>query len=349
MTARSTYVFPENVVDEAPQLTVSSERAGVLVSLDIVVPLYNEEEVLPFLVERLDSTFADEHCRAHGIGQVSLIFVDDGSRDGSVAVLRRLLRARPQFNSRIIRLSRNFGHQSAVSAGVDHSTSDVTAVIDADLQDAPEVIREMLDKWRSGYDVVYAQRASRQEYVLKRMLYWGFYRLYHVLSPIDVALDSGDFCLMSRQVVEELRKLPESVRFPRGLRSWVGFPQAGVEYDRPARAAGKTRYSLGQLYELATDGITSISIRPLKLAQLIGLSYFVLSLGALGLLLTNLTTQGSDDRRFVILLAVMLFSNSLVLFCLYIIGAYVGRAYLESKRRPTYIIRDVLGGGGGEP
>ena len=158
-----------------------------------------------------------------------------------------------------------------------------------------------------------------------------------------VALDSGDFCLMSRRVVEELRSLPESVRFPRGLRSWVGFPQIGVEYDRPARAAGATRYGLGQLYELATNGITAISIRPLKVAQLIGLLYLALSGVVFVLLFTNFASRGDEDQRFVMLMGIVLFSNAVVLFCLYIIGAYVGRAYIEAKRRPTYIVRDILG------
>ena len=322
-------------------------RSDKSVSLDVVIPFYNEETVIPLLIDRLDATFSAEQCKKYGIEDVSFIFVDDGSLDRSVAFLRERLEAKSHYKSRILRLSRNFGHQAAVTAGINNSTSDLVAVIDADLQDPPELVIDMINKWREGYDVIYAQRINRKDNPFKKFLYWGFYRLYHILSPIDIALDSGDFCLMSRQVVDELRKLPESVRFPRGLRSWVGFKQTGIEYDRPERAAGITKYSLRRLYKLATDGITSISIRPLKVAQLLALAYLFISICTFGFVLTNISRSNYGDQSFLVLLSVILFSNSLVLFCLYILGAYIGRAYLEAKRRPAYIIMDIINGGSG--
>lgn len=321
------------------------KRIEAPVSLDVVIPVYNEEEVIPLLIGRLESTFSLEQCKQHGIKEVSFIFVDDGSMDRSVVLLRKRLKDKSHYKGHILRLSRNFGHQAAVTAGINNSTSDLVTVIDADLQDPPELILDMVNMWREGYDVIYAQRINRKENPLKKFLYWVFYRLYHILSPIDIALDSGDFCLMSRQVVDELRNLPESVRFPRGLRSWVGFKQTGIKYDRPARVSGITKYSLIRLYKLATDGITSISTRPLKLAQLLALTYLLVSFCTFGFILTNISRNNCGDQSFLVLLGVILFSNSLVLFCLYILGAYIGRAYLETKRRPTYIIRDILHSG----
>jgi dolichol-phosphate mannosyltransferase len=322
-------------------MTPKATRRNGPVSIDVVVPVYNEEQVLPLLIGRFDITFSPERRQQHGIHQVSMIFVDDGSSDASVALLDELLRARPPFNGTIVRLSRNFGHQAAVTAGMDASKADVTVVMDADLQDPPELITDMLAKWRHGYDVVYAQRMNRREHLVKRALYWTFYRTYRLLSPIDVAIDSGDFCLMSRRVVEELRRLPESIRFPRGLRSWVGFPQTGIEYDRPARVAGTTRYSWSQLYELATNGITALSIRPLKWVQTLSLLYLALSAITFVVAL-RLGTTSTEDWQFTVLLWSVLLGNALVILWLYVLGAYVGRAYLETKRRPTYIVRDVL-------
>lgn len=313
-----------------------------LVSLDIIIPIYNEEEVLPFLISRLDETFSLERCKKFGISQVVYIFIDDGSKDKSVSKLFKNFKNRPNVKAKIIRFSRNFGHQSAISAGIDNSLSDLAAIIDADLQDPPEVIIDMINKWREGYEVVYAVRTKRKENIIKKSLYWLFYRIYRFFSPIDVALDSGDFCLMGRQVIAEIKKLPESLRFLRGLRAWVGFAQTALSYDRPARVAGGTKYTLKKLYQLATDGITSISIRPLKAAQLLTLIYFFISLCVIGGILIDIVFKKNSDQTFLLLLATILVSTTFVLFCLYIIGAYVGRTYLESKGRPNYIIQEVI-------
>ena len=311
------------------------------VTLFVIIPIYNEVEVIPTLINRLNNVFSEEDCAEHGIVSVTFLFIDDGSVDNSAQLLFEHLQN--TINSKIIRFSRNFGHQSAISAGLFLSNeADLTAIIDADLQDPPELILDMVDKWREGYDVIYGQRSNRKENPLRVLLHWLFYRLYQQLTPIKVPLDSGDFCLMSNRVVRELNKLPEKLRFPRGLRSWVGFRQTGIIYDRPKRISGKSKYNLRQLYQLATDGIASLSLRPLKVMQLFAFFYLNISLIALIYLFFSFINQDKTNLEFYILLATMLFSNSIIFFGLYILGAYIGRSYLEIKNRPTYIISEII-------
>jgi len=315
-------------------------RETARVTLDIVIPMYDEEAVLPALLEDLAGTFSAEARSRHGIARVNCLFVDDGSRDSSVAIVRA---SEPSgLGVRVMRLSRNFGHQAAVSAGIANSSADLVAVIDADLQDPPDCILEMLGKWREGFEVVYGQRRQRKEGLLKRFLYASFYRLFRLLSPIDVPVDAGDFCLMSRRAVEELNRLPEAVRFPRGLRAWIGFPQTAVEYERPSRAAGESRYGWRDLYHLGTEGIASLSLRPLQMSQALALIYLVLSVGGVTALLFNVFAETDLRTQLTLILLLILVSNSFVLFCMYILGAYLGRAYWEVKGRPAYIVRDVL-------
>lgn len=309
-------------------------------TLDIVIPLYNEEAVLPALLAELERTFTPQALARGGVSAVRCLFVDDGSEDGSVAILTEP-RARDVGVS-IIRLSRNFGHQSAVTAGVASASSDLVAVMDADLQDPPACILEMIERWRQGADVVYAQRRSRQEGAFLRLCYAAFYGLYRLLSPIAVPAHAGDFCLMSRRVVDELNRLPERVRFARGLRSWVGFRQEAVPYDRPARSAGRSRYGLRSLYRLATDGIAALSLRPLQIAQALAVVYLFLSLAVIVASLLDVFEGLQASARIDILMVLFLLSNAVVLFCLYIIGAYLGRTYLEVKGRPTYIVAEVI-------
>lgn len=305
--------------------------------------MFDEEAVLPALFETLGEVFSADTQESQLVSRVSCLFVDDGSRDRSVEVA--LGPRPPGLDVRVIRLSRNFGHQAAVTAGIVHSTADLVAVIDADLQDPPACILEMIGKWREGFEVVYAQRRNRKEGAVKSFMYWSFYRLFRLLSAVPVPLDSGDFCLMSRRVVDELNRLPERVRFPRGLRSWVGFAQTSIQYDRPARSGGESHYGWRDLYQLATDGIASMSLMPLKLAQLASLLYLLLSLVGLA----ALVLPGSDEielrSQLTLLLVLLLVSNGVVLFCLYILGAYLGRAYLEVKGRPAYIVAEVLDAG----
>lgn len=323
-----------------PKPTTTRAQA---VSLDLVIPVWNEEAVLELLFERLQATFSAERCAASGIGRVRYVLVDDGSRDRTAAIAQA--RIEGGLPAVLLRLSRNFGHQAAVSAGLDHATADVVAVIDADLQDPPELIHAMITRWREGFDVVYGVRRRRRENPLKVAGYWTFYRLVAVLSDIKVPLDGGDFGLMDQRVVRELRALPERLRFPRVLRAWVGFRQTGVEYDRPLRHAGKTKYSLGRLYRLATDGVVSSSIRPLQLAQVFSFSYFLLMF-ALGLvILRDYWRHDGGVSPALLLTALLIVSGNFVQsLCMYILGAYVGRTYLEVKGRPAYLVMEVVGG-----
>jgi dolichol-phosphate mannosyltransferase len=312
------------------------------VSLDVVIPVWNEEEVVDLLVERLQAVFGPEARRASGLRSVRYLFVDDGSRDRTAALLAgHIRRGLPAV---LFRLSRNFGHQNALSAGLAQSRADLVAVLDADLQDPPELILRMVERWREGYDVVYAQRRRRQGNPLKRAAYWLFYRTVAVLADIQIPLDSGDFGLMSRRVVERLVALPEKLRFPRVMRAWVGFPQAGVEYDRPERRAGRSKYTLTRLYKLATDGVVSSSVRPLQAAQFFSVCYLLLTM-ALGVFMVarHLVWPGLSVSLPVLVGYLLVLSGNFVqVVCIYILGAYVGRTYLEVKGRPPYVVMEVV-------
>ncbi len=318
-----------------------------MTTLTIIIPVYNEAAGIQLLAQRLHQTFSTENCARHQVSQVNYLFIDDGSQDNSVELLIQNFTL--GSTTKIIRFSRNFGHQSAITAGMTFANGDLIAIIDADLQDPPEVIWQMVEKWREGYDVVYGQRANRKESPPKKFAYWLFYRIYKALSPIEVPLDSGDFCLMTRRVVTQLNNLPERLRFPRGLRSWIGFKQIGVVYDRPERAAGITHYNFSRLYKLATDGIASLSIRPLRLMQALAFFYLLASLVILVFLLVKL--PGSNEQRieFYILAMLILSSSSITLLGQYILGAYVGRTYQEVKGRPNFIVQEILGDNSAEP
>jgi dolichol-phosphate mannosyltransferase len=313
------------------------------VSVDVVIPLYNEEEAVGPLLSRLLETFASARLAEEGVARVRHVVVDDGSTDRSAALVAEAIEA--GFPALLLRLSRNFGHQSAVSAGLSHSGADLVAVIDADLQDPPELIFDMLRKWREGYDVVYARRRRRTGSLVKRAGYWLFYRLVAFLADIDVPLDSGDFCLLDRRVVKTIGDLPEKLRFPRVLRAWVGFRQTGVDYDRPPRQAGRAKYTLARLYRLATDGVVSASVRPLQVAQVFSVTYLlvILALGALVLARLPLWSELGVPTWALISYLLILSGNFVQVFCIYILGAYVGRTYLESKGRPPYVIMEVVG------
>jgi dolichol-phosphate mannosyltransferase len=310
-------------------------------SLEVVVPVVDEAQMLPLLLERLASALAPARLAEHGVRRARLLFVDDGSTDDTAAILAGRISA--GLDARLLRLSRNFGHQGAVCAGLDAADADLVAIIDADLQDPPELLLTMVDRWRGGADVVYARRRRRRGSPLKRLAYWGFYRLVAFLSDVQLPLDSGDFSLLDRRVVLALRSLPERLRFPRGLRAWVGFRQEPLDYDRPERQAGSTKYAWSKLYRLATDGIAAMSTRPLQVAQVASFFFGVLTLGLLAMLLGGfLAAPDAIPRPFLFAYVLIASGNAMLSFCIYILGAYVGRTYLEVKGRPPYLIMEVV-------
>jgi len=331
---------------DLPSMELSStdptSRSTSAFTLDVIIPLFNEAEVLALLFTTLDGTFDRENLRRRNVAGVRYLFVDDGSSDRSATIIADKIRAGSPAT--LLRLSRNFGHANAISAGIDHATADLVAVLDADLQDPPSVVLEMIDKARDGYDVVYGQRRKRKENAFKRAGYWAFYRLVALLSDITVPADSGDFCLMNRRVVAELKAMPERLRFPRVLRAWVGFRQIGVEYERPERQAGLSKYTLRKLYRLATDGIAAASIRPLKIAQL---SSFLFGLVAVALMLLFVvmlfvSRDPALSLPFLLISLLIASGHALTMLCLYVFSAYLGRTYLEVKGRPAYVVMERI-------
>ncbi len=302
--------------------------------LSVGIAVHNEEQAIPELLSRLAVVLA-----AIPGGPHEVVVVDDGSHDRSFELLRQAQIA--NANLVVVRLSRNFGHQAALTAALDHVKGDVTVLMDGDLQDTPEAIPLLLAKHLEGYDVVYAQRSSRHEPWYLRLSYRLFYRLIQSLADIRLPLDSGDFALLSRRVVDTLRNTRERNRYLRGLRSWAGFRQIGIPVARDPRFAGESKYGLLRLLGLAFDGIFSFSIVPLRVASLLGalttggailLAFYALFVR----LVSNRAPQG-----FTALFVVIVFMSGLQLFFLGLIGEYLGRAYDEAKARPHYVIDDV--------
>lgn len=302
--------------------------------LSIAIPLHNEEAGLAELLRRL----GDVLDKIPG-GPHEMVLVDDGSRDRTL----ELLRAAAQRDTRltVVALSRNFGHQAALSAALDYSTGDAVIAMDGDLQDRPEAIPALLAKHLEGFDVVYAQRAKRKESWVLRLSYFVFYRLLASLADTKLPLDSGDFALMSRTVVDQMRAAPEHHRYLRGLRSWVGFRQTGLVVERDERFAGVTKYGPLKLLKLASDGLFSFSIAPLRAAAMLGLVAIVLSGGfSMYTLYAKLFLHQSPEG-FASLMLFMSFLTGVQLFFLGVIGEYVGRIYHETKRRPLYVVGTV--------
>jgi glycosyltransferase involved in cell wall biosynthesis len=303
--------------------------------LSLAVPLYNEEGVLPEFLRRaravLDGIAGGPH---------EMVMVDDGSSDRT----REILEAEAALDARIvvIVLSRNFGHQPALTAALDHCSGDAVVVMDGDLQDLPEAVPLFVERFKQGYDVVYATRASRTEAWWLRLCYFLFYRFQALLSETRLPLDAGDFGLMSRRVVEQLRRMPEHHRYLRGLRGWVGFRQTGVPLERAERRSGKSKYSALKLLKLASDGIFAFSIVPLRAATLLGaLAVAVSGLFAAYALYERLFLKRSP-QGFTALVLLITFLSGVLLFFLGIIGEYVGRVYEELKARPIYIISKTV-------
>jgi dolichol-phosphate mannosyltransferase len=299
----------------------------------IVIPAYNEEAVIQETYRRLTLVM-------EATGEpYELLFVNDGSRDSTAEIIEGL--AKSDWRVRLLDFSRNFGHQIAVTAGMDHARGDAVVIIDADLQDPPQLIPAMIDKWKEGYEVVYARRSGRKgETLFKKWTAALFYRLLGVLTEVDIPLDTGDFRLMDRKVCAALGALREKNRFVRGLVSWVGFRQTAIAYVREERFAGETKYPLKKMLRLAMDGVASFSTKPLKLATCLGLVIVPASLVYLAAALVQKLFTGSAVAGWSPLAACLLLLNGVTLIILGILGEYVGRIYDETKNRPLYILRN---------
>jgi dolichol-phosphate mannosyltransferase len=302
-------------------------------SISVVVPVFNEEEVLPVLISRLLAL-------RNNLGRkLELVFVNDGSSDRTPNLLDDIAGKEPDVQA--VHLSRNFGHQQAVSAGLSLANGDYIGVIDADLQDPPEEVERFAAKLDEGYDVVYAVRKNRKEFIVKRYAYYFFYRVLRLLSDIEIPLDSGDFCLMRRTVVDQINAMPEKHRFIRGLRSYVGFRQLPSEYSPDARSLGTPKYTLGKLVELATDGIFTFSSKPLRLATLLGFLSAIAAIIYSAYVIVWRLFSGDTLPGFASIIVVVLYLGSVQLFCIGILGEYIGRIHDEVKQRPGYIISRI--------
>jgi len=311
-----------------------TEPSGPHPTLSIVVPCFNEADSLDRLFERLERVLADLGL------PYELVCVDDGSRDDTLARLAAHHARNPAI--KVIGLSRNFGKEIALTAGIDFATGDAVVPIDADLQDPPELIAQLVARWREGYDVVYATRRTRQgEGFFKRATANAFYRIIDRVSDVPIPRDTGDFRLMDRRVVQALARLPERTRFMKGLFAWVGFRQAAVVYDREPRFAGRTTWNYWRLWNFALDGITSFSTVPLKVWSYLGgaISAFALVLAGI------IVIRGPDVEApgYASLMVAVLFLGGIQLLSLGVLGEYLGRVYDEVKHRPLYLVRDTWG------
>ncbi len=311
--------------------------------LSLIIPCYNEEEVISATVEQIK-----HFCSELVDIETELIFVDDGSRDQTLCLLREYAAQDPRI--KVICFARNFGHQIAVTAGIDAARGDAVVLIDADLQDPLEVIHQMLTKWRAGYDVVYGQRIERQgESIFKRISARGFYRLLNKLSDTPIPLDTGDFRLMSRIVVDSLRAMPEQDRFVRGMVSWIGFKQIAIPYTRVERQAGSSKYPLRKMLRFATDGILSFSTKPLQMSIGLGMLAALISIAGIFYAIGMRIFTDNWVEGWTALMIAILFLGGVQLICVGILGEYIGRIYNEVKHRPLYVVEEYLGFANSEP
>jgi glycosyltransferase involved in cell wall biosynthesis len=309
--------------------------------VSVIVPVFNEQEVIEATHRQIAATLGRDQDF-----DLEFVYVDDGSRDRTPNILAIIAVEDPRVC--IVTLSRNFGQQAAVSAGLRHCAGDAAAVMDADLQDPPGIALQMLEKWREGYAVVYAVRRTRTEPVIQRLLYKAFYRLLAAVSDVAIPLDSGDFSVIDRRVIDTLNAMPEKNRFVRGLRAWYGGRQFAFAYDRSARAAGRTKYSLRRYINLAFDGVFSFSIAPLRLLSLVGLAFSTLAmLGLLFFLADRLIGfklfgyAPSDVPGFTTVVLSIFLLSGVQLLSIGILGEYLGRIYLEVKNRPPYVAENL--------
>ena len=310
--------------------------------VSLVIPCYNEEAVIPKLISRIEKVAKKWKY------DWEVICVDDGSKDATLSLLTKQHKKNSKW--KVVSFSRNFGHQTAVTCGLHYATGNAVVILDADLQDPPEELERFFKKWEEGYDVVYAVRKKRKEGVFKKLSYWTFYRVLSYLSDYEIPLDSGDFSLIDRKVVDVINKMPERNRFVRGLRAWSGFKQIGIEYDRQARASGEPKYNFKKLLKLASDGLTSFSSKPLIISFYFGTLVSILSF--LGIIFTILQRVFSTFFEsigfgpvpgFATIVISVLFLGGIQLICIGIIGNYLGRIYDEVKQRPLWIAKETLG------
>lgn len=303
--------------------------------LSVVVPAYNEEEVLPEFHNRLSTVLDSMSAKAE------IIYVNDGSTDNTSAVMRGLKEREPRIA--VIDLSRNFGKEIALTAGLDHAKGDAVIVIDADLQDPPELIPSLVEQWQMGYDVVYAKRIKRHgETILKKVTAHTFYRLISKVSKVKIPQDAGDFRLLSKRANDSLKLLREQHRFMKGLFTWIGYQQQEIAYQRDPRYAGQTKYNYWRLWNFALEGITSFSIAPLKVASYAGLLIAAMAFAYLLFIIYKTLVYGDPVKGYPSLMVVMLFLGGVQLIALGVIGEYIGRIFNEAKQRPLYLVKTYL-------
>ena len=306
-------------------------------SISIVVPLFNEAPVFGELIKRIDAV-----VKSLPDLTIEVILVDDGSTDGTTQKIQDIAEHKTEYVGLI--LSRNFGHQTALSAGLSAITaSDYVMVIDGDLQDPPEMLHDFLRKSKEGFEIVYGVRKKRKESIFKKLAYWSYYRLISGVSSIDVPLDSGDFCLMSRNAVNWINQMPEKDRYIRGMRTWIGFSQIGIEYERPERLMGETKYSWALLFKLAFSGLFNFSRKPIQFITKIGVSALIIAALYLAHTLYAKYILGSTPSGFTAIIALVVGFSSIQLIALGIIGEYVYRSFELAQNRPTFIVKEVIG------
>lgn len=304
--------------------------------LSLVIPMHNEAEALSILFDRLDQTVAPLGL------DLEIVCVDDGSRDNTYSLIATQAASDPRI--RLIGLSRNFGKEAALTAGLDAATGDLIVPIDADLQDPPELIAEFVTLWEQGYDVVYGVRSDRSSDTrAKRWSADAFYRLFNVVADQAIPASTGDFRLMDRAVVEALKRLPERNRFMKGLFAWVGFRQVGVPYVRPVRSAGSSSWPYRRLLRFALDGMTSFSTRPLRVWTYVGVGAAAGALLFATILVARVLIVGRDVPGYASLMVAILFAFALQMIALGVLGEYIGRMYQEVKGRPIYLVRERVG------
>jgi glycosyltransferase involved in cell wall biosynthesis len=302
--------------------------------LSVVVPMYFEQDVVRECHRRLMGVLDGRY-------DFEIVYVNDGSTDGTLPILKEL--AAQDERIKVLSFSRNFGHQVAVTAGVDHASGDALVIIDADLQDPPELIPDMVKLWREGWEVVYAKRKKRKgESAFKRLTAKVFYRILGLLTDIDIPEDTGDFRLMDRKVADAFRRMPERSRFIRGMIAWLGFRQTPLEYERDARFAGETKYPLKKMLKLASNGILSFSTQPLRLVMHFGLLAVLVSLGLLLWAVVAKATGNASAGGWASLMVTVTFLGGVQLISVGVLGQYLARMFEESKCRPLYVISETV-------